>query len=154
MSSSIPTRSPANRPVRHVDVVSTVLEALDLPAREGDEGRPLMAGSAPPVPDGLRRPGDIYAEGMFGPERRALIRDDLKTVCALEDDGTVSPKGDAGHYRCWLHDLAEDPLEREALTEHPRLVELTAELSRYYLSSEKAERLSALGYVMDPDAAP
>ncbi len=139
-------------PVRHVDLVPTILDALALPAADGIAGRSLLAvaeraGPAPPS----------YFEALSGMTNRrwaplyGVIREQLKYI------ELPLPE---------LYDLATDPKEGHNLAgSRPQELEqmrvLLARLraadrgvQRVKENAETRERLRALGYLAAAESAP
>ena len=133
-------------PVRHVDLVPTILDALELPIPEGLSGRSLLALAA-----GRRTElAPSYFEALSGMTNRrwaplyGLIRDRLKYI------DLPLPE---------LYDLARDPSEtRNLAASRPQELETMRSLlgrvrsadrgvSRLQESGETRERLRALGYL-------
>ena len=140
-------------PVRHVDVVPTVLDALGLPAPDGLSGRSLLPAAA-----GRDEPGPpVYFEALSGMVNRrwaplrGVVRGRLKYV------DLPLPE---------LYDLLDDPREERNLAARrpSERDELRALLARLRASDrgvestsedrETRERLRALGYLAAGEAAP
>lgn len=140
-------------PVRHVDVLPTVLDALSVPAPPGLPGRSLLALAR----GGGEAPGPSYFEALAGMLGRGwaplhgVVRDGKKYV------DLPLPE---------LYDLARDPHEQanvvaRAARERERLVATLGAFRagdpgprRAEEDAETRERLRALGYVADVAAPP
>lgn len=141
-------------PARHLDILSTVLDALALPVPAGVSGRsllPLAAGSG----EG-EEPTPGYFEALSAPANRGwaplygLLRSPLKYI------DLPIPE---------LYDLAADPREQRNLAaSRPEDLERLRErlrvlragdrgFQRTHESAETRERLKALGYVAAPASA-
>ena len=138
-------------PVRHVDLVPTVLDALSLPVPEGLAGRSLLPAAVGREP----RSAPVYFEALSGMMNRrwaplhGVVRDRLKYI------DLPLPE---------LYDLADDPREERNLAAgRPReMDEMRSLLERLRAGdrgverktedAETRERLRALGYLASADA--
>jgi arylsulfatase A-like enzyme/Flp pilus assembly protein TadD len=141
------------QPVRHVDLLPTVLDALALPVPQGLTGRSLLAVAA----GGKAPPSETYFEALSATLNRGWAP--LHGVVQGHTKYVELPLPE-------LYDLAADPAEARnlAASEPRRLAEMRALLRRLREGdvgsrrraedAETRERLRALGYLAASTAAP
>jgi arylsulfatase A-like enzyme/Flp pilus assembly protein TadD len=142
-----------DEPVRHVDLLPTILDALALPVPEGLPGRSLLALAA----GGALPPADTYFEALSATLNRGWAPLHGAVRGATKYIELPLPE---------LYDLAADPAESRNLAakEPERVREMQALLRRMRAAdvggqrraedSETRERLRALGYLAASTAAP
>ncbi len=151
---------PGDTRAQSIDVMPTLLDALDIAPPTDIEGEPLHAVSHPIVAELYRTKGNVQWKGeRFRRELRAIYEDDYKLIVSTR---TSDP--DAG-----LFDLERDPDELEDLAaEHPERAEaIRDKLERWRasrrplatntvetLDAETQRQLEALGYTEQAPGGP
>jgi len=157
----VPGLAPARieRPVMLVDLVPTLLDALDLP----------LPADAPPIQGRSQLPGArpdlgraLFAEVDSGWTKVALRRDAIKTIVTRRERGI-----ELDRLREESYDVTRDPLEREPLEDDPERVDAamgfraalrelgaslsSGEVAREELDRAARQRLEELGYTLGAD---
>lgn len=153
----LPRRQRAGRrvaaPVQHIDLVPTILDALQLPARPGLRGRslrPLFTGGT--IPEQGLYAEALYSRYHFGWSELYALTDDRYAYVRAPRDELYDLQQDAGERRNVASERESTRLAMrnalERLTSGAR-IDAPGEVS-----PEARERLRALGYVgMAPSAA-
>ena len=153
----LPRRQSAGRrvaaPVQHIDLVPTILDALQLPARPGLRGRslrPLFTGGT--IPEQGLYAEALYSRYHFGWSELYALTDDRYAYIRAPRDELYDLQQDAGERRNVASERESTRLAMrnalERLTSGAR-IDAPGEVS-----PEARERLRALGYVgMAPSAA-